>query len=233
MRSLQELESQLHRTFGAWGHYRLRLWQEYRSIQSSGGEDRIRIAEEILAESHRGEFVWAWGGFVMLLGEVQTKLNAPDPHVRADAIVALADFGFHARSVVPQLLHLLRSGTLHERTLVAWALPKIGASTEAIPDLIAVLDETSGDREANELRLRSVEAIEHLSKSFRILVPLARRCLRDQYWKCRMHGLELFERLVRRDRRLIPMLMPSVKPLVVDEVEEVRRAAEWTVSQNC
>ena len=47
---LRELESRLRGTFGAWHHYRLRLWQECRSINAPGVEDRIRVAIEVLAD---------------------------------------------------------------------------------------------------------------------------------------------------------------------------------------
>ena len=231
--SLRELERQLRSTFGAWNHYRLRVWRECRSFDAAGVEDRIRVAKKVLADPHRGELVWAWGGFAMLLGETQSKLNDPDPHVRADAIVALVDFGLHARNAVPLFLDRLRTGTIHERTLAAWVLPRIGASEEAVAVLLAVLDEAAEDREADELRLRAVEAVERLSESFRVLVPLARCCLRDRYWRCRLHGLDLFERLVRRERRLKAMLSPSVEVLVGDEAEEVRVAAQRIVSQSC
>jgi hypothetical protein len=225
---LRELESRLRKTFGAWNHYRLRLWQKCRSFDAAGVDDRIRIAEEVLAAPHRGDVIWAWSGFVILLAEIQGKLGDPDPHGRLDAVVALADFGLHAGGAVPVLLDRLRSSesTIHERTLAAWALPRIGASGEiVVPILLAVLDETANGAEADELRRFLAEAIESLTDSFRVLVPLARRCLRDRYWKCRMNGMLLVERLGKRERRLLPLLVRSVEPLVDDEVEEVREVA--------
>ena len=48
--SLRELERQLRSTFGAWNHYRLRVWQECRSFDAAGVEDRIRVANEVLAD---------------------------------------------------------------------------------------------------------------------------------------------------------------------------------------
>lgn len=98
--------------------------------------------------------------------------------------------------------------------------------------LLAVLDETAEHIDACELRLRSVDAIECLSNSYRVLVPLARHCLRDKYWKCRLLGLELVERLIRRERRLQPLLMPNVEALAGDAVEEVRAAVMQFVLQN-
>ena len=105
--------------------------------------DRIQIAQKVLTDPHRGELVWAWGGFVMLLGEIQAKLADHDPHIRGDATIALTDFGRHARHIVPILLDQLRSpeSTLHDKTLAAWALPSIGAAAdEAVPVLLAILD---------------------------------------------------------------------------------------------
>ena len=233
MKSLPELETRLRSTFGAWHHYRLRVWQDCRSFDAAGVEERVRIAREVLCAEHRREWVWALGGWHMLLGEVQAKLNDADPHVRADAIVALADFGAHARGAVPMLLKRLGAGTRHERTLAAWALPRIGAGEDAVSMLLEVLDETAEHIDACELRLGLVEAIEQLTDSFRVLVPLARRCLRDQHWKCRLHGVRLVEQLIRRERRVLPMLMPNVDALLADGVVEVQVAVRRFVSQNC
>jgi HEAT repeat protein len=225
---LHNLESQLRSIFGTWNHYRLRLWQEHRSFEAAGVEERIGIAQEILADPHRGDVIWAWGGFVMLLDEIQKKLGDPDPHVRQDAVIALAEFGSHARGAVPLLLERLRSNETptHDRTLSAWVLPRIGVHAEqGIPILLTVLDETENETEADELRRWAAEAVESLTDSFRVLVPLARRCLKDRYWKCRLHGLLMVERLVQRERRLLPMLVPNVESLVSDEVEEIREVA--------
>ena len=80
--NLKELESRLRSTLGCWSHYRFRVWQECRSFDAAGADDRTKIAEEILAAAHRGEVIWAWSGFVSLLGEIQEKLNDADAHVR-------------------------------------------------------------------------------------------------------------------------------------------------------
>ena len=123
-----------------------------------------------------------------------------------DAAIALADFGLHARNAVPLFLDRLSTGTIHERTLAAWALPKIGADKSSVSIFLAVLVETAEQTEAGELRLRSAEAVEFLTDSFRVLVPLARQLLRDRLGKCRLHGLLLVERLGERDLRLLEML---------------------------
>ena len=231
---LRELEARLRSISGCWSHYQLRLWQECRSIDAAGVEDRITFAKEVLAAPHRGEWIWALGGWHMLMGEIRAKLNAPDPHVRQDAAIALADYGLHARAAVPDLLARLRltESTIHDRTLAAWALPKIGADEGSISIFLAVLDETADQSESGELRQRLAEGIESMTNSFRVLVPLARRLLRDR--PCRLHGLQLVERLGERDRRLLPMLVPNVKPLLSDEVEEVTAIAQriMVVSQS-
>ena len=230
--NLRELETRLRSIFGAWDHYRLRVWQECRSIDAAGVEDRIRIANEVLAATHRGEWIWALGGWHMLLGEIQTKLNDPDPHIRQDSAIALADLGPHARAAIPLLLDRLRSReeTLHDRACAAWTLPRIGVDgDQAVPIFLQVLNETADQAEAGELRYRAAEAIETLTESFRTLVPLARRSLGDRYWKSRLYGLALVERLGKRSRRLLEMLMPSVEPLLDDEVEEIREDARRIV----
>lgn len=229
---LRELEARLRSTFGAWHHYQLRLWQECRSVEAAGVEDRIRIAKAVLADVDRGGWAWALGGWHMLLAEIQAKLTHPDPHVRQDSAIALADLGTHARAAIPALLDRLGSSdaTLHDRACAAWALLKIGVKEGlAVPVFVQVLDETADHPDAGELRYRAAEAVESLTDSFRTLVPLARRCLADSYWKPRLYGLTLVERLGKRHRRLLEMLMPSVEPLLDDEMEEVRAFAREIV----
>ena len=226
MNPVPDLENQLHQIPGSWNHYRLRLWQGCRSAQAAGVEDRIRIAEEVLSNSHRGEWIWALGGWHMLLGEVTAKLDDSDPHVRQDTVVALVDFGTHARGAVPILLDRVssRETALHDRTLAAWALPRIGAGESAVPILLQVIEE-SDQPEVGELRFRAAEAVESLTDSFRVLVPLARRLVGDRHWKCRLHGVRLIGRLVWRERRLLAMIAADVERLVDDEVEVVREGA--------
>jgi len=225
---LRELEARLRSISGGWSHYQLRLWQECRSIAAAGVDDRIRNAKEILAAPHKGEWIWALGGWHMLLGEIRAKLNDSDPHVRQDAAIGLADYGIHARAAVPLLLIRLSSSeeTLHDRTLAAWALPRIGADESSVSIFLAVLDETADQPEADELRQRTAEAMEYMKSSFRVLVPLARRLLRDRLGPCRLHGLHLVERLGERDRRIWPMLVPNVEPLLNDDLEEVTAIAQ-------
>lgn len=231
---LQELETHLRSTFGAWHHYLLRVWQQCRSIEAAGIEDRIKIAKAVLADVDRGGWAWAVGGWHMLLAEIQAKLHDLDPHVRQDAAIALGDLGLHARAAIPVLLDRLRSPeeTLHDRTCAAWALPRLGVDGhQAVPIYLQVLSETADQVHASELRYRAAEAVESLTESFRILVPLARRCLLDRGWKPRLYGLTLSERLGKRHRRLLDMLLPGVEALIEDEMEEVRELARVLVQE--
>lgn len=86
---LDRLTDLLRSQLGCWNHYRLRLWRECRSFNLSGIDDRIRIAEEILAGPYCGSVIWAWGGLVLLVAEVEKKLSDPDPHIRLEADFAL------------------------------------------------------------------------------------------------------------------------------------------------
>ena len=229
LNELRELEARLRSIPGCWDHYRLRVWQQCRSIDAAGVEDRIRIAKEVLVATHRGDWIWSLGGWHMLLGEIQTKLTDPDPHIRQDAAFALADLGSHAHAAIPLLLDRLRSPeeALQDRACAAWALPRIGVDgDQAVPIFLRVIAETADQPQADELRLRSAEAVETLTDSFRILVPLARRCLTDRGWKPRLYGLALVERLGKRNRRLLEMLVPSVESLLTDEVGEIRMFAQ-------
>ena len=227
-KQLRELETRLRSTFGAWNHYRLRVWQQCRSIDAAGVEVRIMIAKEVLAATHRGDWVWALGGWHMLLGEIQSKLNDPDPHIRQDAAIALADLGPRACAAIPLLLDRLSSPTetLHDRACAAWALPRLGLDRDqAVPIFLQVLNEAADQADAGELRFRAAEAIEALSDSFRTLVPVARRSVEDRYWKVRLFGLTLVERLGKRSRRVLEMLIGNVKPLLDDDLEEIRVVA--------
>jgi len=170
----------------------------------------------------------------MLLAEIQSKLNDSDPHIRGDAAIALADLGPHARAAIPILLARLSSPeeSLYDRACAAWGLPRIGVNgDQAVPILLQVLDETADQTDAGELRYRAAEAVGSLSDSFRILVPLARRSVGDRYWKVRLLGLTQIERLGQRHRRLVEMLISSVRPLVKDEVEEIRTLAREIVDR--
>ena len=77
----------------------------------------------------------------------------------------------------------------------------------------------SDGNEAGELRRYAAEAIERLSDDHDVLLSVARSCIQDQYWKCRMVGLGLIEQIGERGRELVQF----VQPLVKDELPEIRR----------
>ena len=227
MAHLHELEAQLRTIAGAWNRYRWRVWQQCRSMESAGVEERYRIASEVLADPHRGEWTWAVGSQHMMVVEIATKVDDLDPHVRADAIVALAALGTQSRQFDGRLLARIDSpdASLHEKTLAAWALPRIGFKEGRGVQMLLQNLELHPGPDAAELRVRLAEAIEFICNSFRVLVPLARRLLADEQPSCRLHGLQISGRLLHRDRRLWSMLRPSVESLRDDERDELRLRA--------
>jgi len=75
----------------------------------------------------------------------------------------------------------------------------------------------------------AAEAIENLTGEMDVLLKVAQLCLRDRNWKCRMRGLFLVERLLKRQSDLRDGLVPLIEPLVKDEVEEIREKARRIV----
>jgi hypothetical protein len=70
----------------------------------------------------------------------------------------------------------------HGRACVAWALGRIGAkASEVVPILLALIEETSDQVEADELRSYAAESIEHLTGEMDVLLKVARRCLVDRF----------------------------------------------------
>ena len=156
------------------------------------------------------------------------QLRDPDPLVRQEAAIALGDFCRKDHPAVNVLIERLRSSefTHHDRACAAWALGRIGARTsEVIPILLSVIEETRDQTEADELRSYAAEAIVNLISEMDVLLKLAQHCLVDRFWKCRMNGLLLVERLLTRQPDLRDSLVPLVEPLVTDEVEEIREKA--------
>lgn len=90
---LQDLESQLAKCFGCRNHYRLQVWRQCRSFNFASVDDRIRIAEEILASEWRGGVVWGWGGRLMLIKELRERLIDPNPEIQTEAMAALVALG--------------------------------------------------------------------------------------------------------------------------------------------
>jgi HEAT repeat protein len=153
------------------------------------------------------------------------ELDDPDPIVRQEAAIALGDFCRKDHPAIDVLIDRLQSleQTPHDRACAAWALGRIGAKAgEVIPILLALIDELKDQPEANELRCYAAETIEYLSGELDVLVIVAQHCLRDPFWKCRMKGLYLVERLIKRQPDLREGLVPLIEPLMKDELEEIR-----------
>jgi hypothetical protein len=159
------------------------------------------------------------------LDQLLVKLNDPDPLVRQEAAISLGDFCSRDHRAVNVLIERLRSlgHTFHERACAAWALGRIGArASEVIPILLALIEETAGHAGADELRSYAAEAVERLTDEIDVLVTIARHCLTDRFWKCRMSGLFLVERLLKRQPDLRDRFVPIIEALLKDEVEEIR-----------
>jgi HEAT repeat protein len=85
-----------------------------------------------------------------------TKLDDLDPNVRRDAAIALGDFCPKDHPAVNVLIKRLRSPQqkLPDRGYAAWALGRIGAKAFIVtPLLLAVIEETKDQTDADELRL--------------------------------------------------------------------------------
>lgn len=220
---LRDLESRF--VLGCRNWYLLLLWQRHGSFESSSVADRIRVAEEVLATEGRGGVTWAWGGWLAVIEHLVGRLNDTDPFVREEAAIALGDLDGEGGRAVSVLIERVRSAevTTHDRACAAWALGRIGREQDAVvPILLSVLQESAKQSDADELRCCSAEAIEALTDDDDALLSVARLCLVDQFYKCKLIGLSLAERL--GDQR--PELRPLVEPLCDDEVEEVRAAAQ-------
>jgi hypothetical protein len=219
---LRDLESRF--VLGCRNWYLLLLWQRHRSFESSSVADRIRVAEEVLATEGRGGVAWAWGGWLALIEYLIGRLNDAEPSRREEATIALGDLDGEAGRAVSVLLERVQSAeiTTHDRACAAWALGRIGRGQQAIvPILLSLLQEMAKRSDADELRRCAAEAIESLTDDDDTLLSVARLCLMDQYFKCKLIGLSLAERLGDRWSELRPL----VEQFIDDEVEDVRAAA--------
>jgi hypothetical protein len=162
------------------------------------------------------------------LDQLLLKLDDPDPHVRQEIAIALGDFCPKHHPAVNVLIKRLQSPdqTLHDKACAAWALGRIGANaTEIIPILLSVIEQTADHTEADELRCYAAEAIENLTGEMDVLITVANQCIADRDWKCRMRGVFLVERLLKRQPKLRDGLVALIDPLVKDDVEEIREHA--------
>jgi HEAT repeat protein len=162
------------------------------------------------------------------LDQFLLELDDPDPTVRQEAAIGLGDFCRGDHPAVNVLIERLRSPeqTYHDRACASWALGRIGAkSFEVVPILLKLIEDTKDQVEANGLRHCAAEAIENLTGEMEVLMKVARYCLADKDWKCRMRGLFLVERLLKRQSNLRDGLVPLIEPLLGDELEEIRENA--------
>jgi HEAT repeat protein len=156
------------------------------------------------------------------------ELDDPDPIVRQEAAIALGDFCRKDHPAIDVLIGRLRSPdqTYHDRACAAWALGRIGAKAgEVVPILLRLIEELNDQPEADVFRCFAAEATERLTNEVAVLTTIACRCLVDRFWQCRMRGLFLAERLLKRQPDLRDRFVPLIQPLVTDEVEEIREDA--------
>jgi hypothetical protein len=175
---------------------------------------------------------WGLAGLADFLDHLISKLDDYDPEVRQEAAVALGDNCPKGHLAVDVLIERLRSTeqTFHDRACAAWALGRIGAKTqEVVPILLALIEELKDQPAADQLRSFGAEAIENLTGEADVLIRVSRQCLADRFWQCKMHGLFLVERLLKRQPDLRDGFMPLIEPLVRDEVVEIREHASRIV----
>ena len=162
------------------------------------------------------------------LDQFLIELDDPDPLVRQEAAIRLGDFCREDHPAIDVLIERLQSpdNAFHDRACAAWALGRIKAKAgEVIPTLLTLLEEMKEHPEADELRSYAAEAVERLTDDIEILTTVVRHCLHDRYFKCRMHGLFLVERLFKKRSKLRDGFVPMIIPLAKDEVEEIRANA--------
>jgi len=226
---LKSLKSQF--TLGCRNWYRLRLWEDFGTVENASLEDQIQIAEEILRTECRGGVMWAHGGWIKLKDHLVGRLSDGSPDVRSEAAYALAkDYGSHACVAVDTLLEQLAhpDETLYGKRLAVWLLPRIGAKGEEIITLLLECFQShAGDSiEEGELRWTIAESIGRMTKEAEVLIPLIRSCLQDLYWKVRLGGLYSLKNLAEGVPQVLCEVEDVLKPLIADEFPEVRNLAE-------
>ena len=159
------------------------------------------------------------------LDQFLLELNDPDPLVRQEAAIALGDFCREDHPCIDVSIERLQSTeqTHHDRACAVWALGRIKAKAgEVVPILLTLIDEMKDQLEADEFRSYAAEAIERLTGDIDVLTTVAKSCLGDGFWKSRMRGLSLVERLFKRQPDLRDAFVPLIEPLLRDELEEIR-----------
>jgi hypothetical protein len=101
---------------------------------------------------------------------------------------------------------------------------RIGAKVgERVPILLTLIEEMNDQPDANGSRFFAAEAAERLTNEVDVLTTVDRHCLVDRFWQCRMRGLFMVERLLKRQPDLRERFVPLIEPLLKDRVEEIRR----------
>ena len=162
------------------------------------------------------------------LDHLLAELNDLDPLVRQEAAIGLSDFCRNDHPCIDVLIERLRSPdqTVHDRACASWALGRIGVkAAEVVPILMTVIEAIQDKPEADELRSYAAEAVERLTNDIDVLMTVAHRCLADRDWQCRMKGLIIVKRLLKRHPELRGDLVPLIEPLLKDEVEGFREDA--------
>jgi HEAT repeat protein len=162
------------------------------------------------------------------LDQFLIELDDPDPIVRQEAAIGLGDFCRGDHPCIDVLIERLRSPdqTPHDRACAAWALGRIKAKAgEVVSVLVALIGDLKDQPEADVFRRFAAEAVERLTQDSDVLTIVARQCVHDRAWECRMKGLFIFERLLKRRPELRDGLVPLIEALAGDEVEEIREGA--------
>jgi hypothetical protein len=162
------------------------------------------------------------------LDQFLIELDDPNPLVRQEAAIGLGDFCRIDHPCIDVLIERLRSSqqSHHDRACAAWSLGRIKAkAAEVIPILLTVIEETKDQAEAGELRRYAAEAVERLANDIDVLMSVAEHCIVDTAWECRMQGLFIARRLLKRLPELRDDLVPLIEPLEEDETEEIREIA--------
>jgi HEAT repeat protein len=221
----RDLEFQL---YWCWHWYLLRIWQDCGSLDSASDFDRLQIAEEMRDDAEGRSKEWALAGLTNLVDHLTSKLDHPDPEVRQEATIGLGDHCRKDHPAIDVLIERLHSPeqTPHDRACAAWALGQIGARAgEVVPILLAVIEETVGQTEADQLRFYAADATENLTGEMDVLIKVAKHCLCDGFWKCRMRGVFLAERLLKRQPDPLDGFVTLIEPHSKDEVAENRANA--------
>jgi HEAT repeat protein len=156
------------------------------------------------------------------------QLDDSDPLVRQEAAISIGDFCRIDHPCIDLLIERLQSPeqSFHDRACASWSLGRIKARAEEVmPILLSLIEETKDQPLADELRRFAVEAVERLTDDSDVLTTVARQCVHDRAWECRMKGLFILERLLKRQPELREGLVPLLEVLVSDEVEEIRERA--------